>query len=122
MRKTVAKIKTEAEAIAKVWKILPHHEAYPLVFRIQWKNGDEDSDVDGDNYKAADLEDLESFFKSVGIETEEIDLSNEPINFEIEREDDSFELEAAKDAVRSLNESDLAEFIAFMNEYKASIK
>jgi len=85
MRKTITEIKTEAEAIEKVYKILPHHEVYPLVFRIEFKDG-ESCDVDADNYKELDLEELELFLESIGVVIEEIDLSGEDIVFESNKE------------------------------------
>ena len=79
MQKTIAAIKAKAPTIIKVYKILAHHEVYPLVLRIQYDDGEADSDVDTDNYKADDVQELEVFLKSMDIHVQEIDLSGEDI-------------------------------------------
>jgi len=73
------------KSIEKIYKILPHHEVYPLVLRIKLKSGEESIDIDGDNHGDQAVEMVELWLKSQGFEIETVDLSDENIEFAEER-------------------------------------
>lgn len=71
------------DAIVKVYKILPHHEIFPLVLRLQFKD-QASIDIDTDNYGIEAVTNTEKLLTDQGFDIEEIDLTDEEINFTVE--------------------------------------
>jgi hypothetical protein len=67
------------ESIEKIYKLLPHHEVFPLVLRIKSK-GDRFTDIDTDNHGFQAVEDTEDWLRFNGFTIEEVDLSLEDIS------------------------------------------
>lgn len=66
------------EKIEKIYKILPHHEVFPLVLRIK-SNGDHYTDIDTDNHGFQAVQEVEDWLKFNGFTLEEVDLSGEDV-------------------------------------------